>query len=237
MRWKASAGATVRHVETPARILIVEDDESLRDGLTVLLRREGYEVDAAADAREALEAARRARPDVAVLDVRLPAGPNGLSIARKLRRDAEIPILFLSAADSEEDRLAGFEAGADDYVVKPFSAREVAARIRVILRRAGRTDGDVLLVGPIRIDEPGRAVTCRGDVLALTSIEFDLLVTLARHRGKVLSKLQLLSYVWGYVGHSENVVEARMSGLRRKLNEACGSEIVETVRGAGYVVR
>jgi two-component system OmpR family response regulator len=224
-------------VQTPPRILIVEDDESLRDGLTVLLRREGYDVDAAEDALGAVESASRTRPDVAVLDVRLPTGPDGFSIARTLRQDADIPILFLTAADSEEDRLAGFEAGADDYVVKPFSAREVAARIRVILRRAGRTDGDVLHVGPLRIDEPGRTVSCGDDVLTLTSIEFDLLVTLARHRGKVLSKLQLLSHVWGYVGHSENVVEARVSGLRRKLSESCGSEIVETVRGAGYVIR
>lgn len=224
-------------MQTPARILIVEDDESLRDALTVLLRREGYDVDAAADALGAVDAASRARPDVAVLDVRLPTGPDGFSIARTLRQSADIPILFLTAADSEEDRLAGFEAGADDYVVKPFSAREVAARIRVILRRAGRTDGDVLVVGPLRIDEPGRTVTSGDDLLTLTSIEFDLLVTLARHRGKVLSKLQLLSQVWGYVGHSENVVEARVSGLRRKLSEFCGSEVVETVRGAGYVIR
>lgn len=224
-------------MKTPPRILIVEDDESLRDGLTVLLRREGYDVDAAADALGAVDAASRARPDVAVLDVRLPNGPDGFSIARTLRQNADIPVLFLTAADSEEDRLAGFEAGADDYVVKPFSAREVAARIRVILRRAGRTDGDVLVVGPIRIDEPGRTVGCGDEVLALTSIEFDLLLTLARHRGKVLSKLQLLSQVWGYAGHSENVVEARVSGLRRKLAELCGSELVETVRGAGYVIR
>lgn len=217
-----------------ARVLLVEDDDALREALAAALTEEGYEVDAHADGMGI--ARLPAAPDLAVLDVRLGEGPTGLSVARVLRDTSEIPILFLSAADALEDRLAGFDAGADDYLVKPFSMTELLVRIRALLRRAGRAVDDLLVVGDLELDHDRRRVTYLAQEVELTRTEFDILAALARRPGRVVGKSQLLAEVWGFSDFDPNLVEVHVSSLRRKL-EAVGPRLVQTVRGVGYAVR
>ncbi|HVM04743.1 MAG TPA: response regulator transcription factor [Acidimicrobiales bacterium] len=219
-----------------ARVLVVEDDGPIRSALDVSLRGEGYEVRAESDGTRLAEVAEGFRPDLAVLDVRLPAGPDGYAMGRILRASSDLPVLFLTAADSIDDRLAGFEAGADDYMAKPFSMAELLARVEALLRRAGRLASAVRQVGDVVIDEGARVATRNGERLDLTHTEYELLAMLARHPGQVLSKTQLLTHVWGFEAYGRNVVEVHMSALRKKL-EANGARIVHTVRGAGYVLR
>ena len=197
---------------------------------------EGYEVRPAEDGVSALHGAEEFRPDLAVVDIRLPRGPDGLAVARQIREASDLPVLFLTAADALEDRLAGFAAGADDYIVKPFSMAEVLMRVRAILRRSGRLRSQVWQVGNLLVDEAARVVTRNGATIDLTPTEFELLSTLGRHRGQVLSKTQLLAQVWGYEAYDPNVVEAHISALRRKLEEH-GPRLIHTVRGAGYGLR
>ena len=218
------------------RVLVVEDDGPIRSALEVALRGEDYEVEAQSDAGRIAEAAERFRPDLAVLDVRLPDGPDGYSAARILRSGSDMPILFLTAADRVDDRLAGFEAGGDDYLAKPFSMAEVLARTRALLRRSGRLSSAVRQVANLVIDDGARTVVRDGAVLHLTRTEYELLSVLAQHPGQVLSKIQLLTKVWGFDADDANLVEVHMSSLRRKL-EAHGPRLVHTVRGVGYVVR
>lgn len=221
---------------TPVRILVVEDDASIREALVVSLTDEAYEVGTAEDGSSALRATDEFRPDLAIVDVRLPRGQDGLSVAREIRQDNDLPVMFLTAADGLEDRLAGFAAGADDYIVKPFSMPELLMRVRAILRRSGRLRSSAWQMGDLLVDEAARVVTRSGAVIDLTPTEFELLSTLGRYRGQVLSKVQLLSLVWGYDAFDPNVVEAHVSALRRKL-EAHGPRLIQTVRGAGYVLR
>lgn len=221
---------------TPVRILVVEDDASIREALVVSLTDEAYEVGTAEDGSSALRAADEFRPDLAIVDIRLPRGPDGLSVAREIRQDNDLPVMFLTAADGLEDRLAGFAAGADDYIVKPFSMPELLVRVRAILRRSGKLRSSAWQMGDLLVDEAARVVTRSGALIDLTPTEFELLSTLGRYRGQVLSKVQLLSLVWGYDAYDPNVVEAHISALRRKL-EACGPRLIQTVRGAGYVLR
>lgn len=177
------------------------------------------------------------RPDLAILDVWLPGGPDGFGLARLIRSRSDLPILFLTAAAQLSDRLTGFESGGDDYVTKPFPMAEVLARIEALLRRTGRTRSAVHQVGDVLVDEGARTVTRDGEAIALTPTEFGLLLELTRQPGKVLSKRRLLALVWDREDRDVNVVEAHVSGLRRKL-EADGRErIVHTVRGGGYVAR
>jgi DNA-binding response OmpR family regulator len=222
--------------KAPVRILVVEDEASIREALVVALGDEGYEVRPAEDGLSALRGAEEFRPDLAIVDIRLPAGPDGLGVARRIREANDLPVLFLTAADGLEDRLAGFAAGADDYIVKPFSMSELLMRIRAILRRSGTLQSAVWQVGDLLVDEAARVVTRNGAVIDLTPTEFEVLSTLGRHRGQVLSKSQLLSLVWGYDAYDPNVVEAHVSALRRKL-EAHGPRLIHTVRGAGYGLR
>lgn len=217
-----------------ARVLLVEDDDALRDAVTAALTAEGYEVRGEADGMRL--ASSGYRPDLAVLDVRLGAGPTGLSVARLLRSGADVPILFLSAADSLEDRVAGFEAGADDYLVKPFSMTELLWRVRALLRRTGKTTDDILLVGDLELDRASRTVRYLAEDVELTRTEFDILAALARRPGRVVGKSQLLAEVWGFTEYDTNLVEVHVSALRRKL-EAAGPRLVQTVRGVGYVLR
>ncbi|HVL99544.1 MAG TPA: response regulator transcription factor [Egibacteraceae bacterium] len=217
-------------------MLVVEDDLPVRSAVEVALTGQGYEVRAVPDGVSIDEVAHEFRPDLGVLDVRLPLGPNGYEIARKLRDSRDLPVIFLTAADSVEERLAGFEAGGDDYLVKPFAMAELLARVRALLHRSGRLRQTAVEVGPLAIDENARRVTYDGADVSLTRIEYELLAALARPPGRVLSKTQLLVAVWGYDAYDDNLVEVHMSALRRKL-EAHGPRLLHTVRGVGYVLR
>jgi two-component system OmpR family response regulator len=221
---------------SPVRILVVEDDAAIREALVVSLTNEAYEVVTAENGSSAVRTAEEFRPDLAIVDIRLPPGADGLAVTREIRQANDLPVMFLTAADGLEDRLAGFAAGADDYIVKPFSMQELLMRVRAILRRSGRLRSYAWQLGDLLVDEAARVVTRSGAVIELTPTEFELLSTLGHYRGQVLSKVQLLSLVWGYDAYDPNVVEAHISALRRKL-EACGPRLVHTVRGAGYVLR
>jgi two-component system, OmpR family, response regulator len=218
------------------RVLSVEDDPSLRDALESALSSQGYVVASAANGSQLRDLTACFRPDIAVLDVNIAEGPSGLSIARMLREWDDLPILFLSAADAPADRLAGFAAGGDDYLTKPFVMDELFARVRALLKRSGRLTSASWQVGDLVIDESARSALRAGVPLELTRTEFDLLVALGRHPGHVLSKHQLLASVWGYEDYEDNVVEVRVSGLRRKLEEH-GPRLIYTVRGSGYQMR
>jgi two-component system OmpR family response regulator len=219
-----------------ARVLVVEDDTSIRHALEASLRGEGYEVRAHGDGTGVRELASTFLPDLAILDVRLPTGPDGFAIARSLRAVDDVAVLFLTAADSLGDRLAGFQAGGDDYLVKPFSMAELLARAQALLRRSGRLRSSVWQIDDMVVDDASRRVMRGGAVLDLTKTEYDLLSVLVQHRGQVLSKLQLLTQVWGFEAYATNVVEVHMSSLRRKI-EAHGSRLVHTVRSVGYTLR
>lgn len=218
------------------RVLVVQDDRAIRSSLDVALRTEGYEVRTEGDSTTIDRVAETFRPDLAILDVKLSPGPDGLAAARRLRAGSDLAILFLSTADSVADRLAGFEAGGDDYMVKPFSMAELLARARVLLKRAGRLSSAVRQVGDLVIDDGARTVARGDNVLDLTRTEYEILLALARRPGRVLTKVQLLVEVWGFDTYDVNLVEVHLSALRRKL-EAHGPRSVHTVRGVGYVLR
>jgi two-component system OmpR family response regulator len=222
------------------RILVVDDEATLSELLAMALRYEGWEVRTAADGLSAVRAAREFRPDAVVLDVMLP-DLDGFAVLRRVRADApEVPVLFLTARDAVEDRVAGLTAGGDDYVTKPFSLEELVARLRGLLRRAGMTAAQkdpALVVGDLTLDEDSHEVR-RGDTaVELTATEFELLRFLMRNPRRVLSKAQILDRVWHYdFGGQSNVVELYVSYLRKKI-DAGGAPMIHTVRGAGYVLK
>jgi two-component system OmpR family response regulator len=227
------AARTLRGV-TAARVLVVEDEPVLRETMATALEAAGFVVLAAADGRELAAAVARFRPDAAVLDISLP-GPDGLALARRLRELGGVAVVFVTARDAVDDRLAGFAAGADDYLVKPFVLAELVARLRAVLRRTGRLVSPTVEVGSLVLDEDAGRVLVGGEPVALTATELRLLSYLVRNRGRVLSKTQILTQVWGYDEYDPNLVEAHVSALRRKL-EARGPRVVHTVRGVGYRV-
>ncbi len=220
----------------PPRLLVLEDDASLREAIVVVLTASGYDVQPVSTGTGIEEVIETFHPDLAILDVRLPVGPDGYAIARRLRAASDVAVVFLTAADSVEARLAGFQAGGDDYLVKPFSMAELLARAAALLRRAGRLSSAARQVGDLVIDEGARTVIRGGEPVKLTRTEYELLSLLAAHPGQVLSKPQLLTHVWGFDAHDPNVVEKQLVGLRRKL-EAHGPRIIHTVQGMGYVLR
>jgi two-component system OmpR family response regulator len=220
--------------------MVVDDEPSLAELMASVLRYEGWEVRTAGDGLSAVRTGREFRPDAVVLDVMLP-DLGGLEVLRRLR--TELPgvcVLFLTARDSVEDRIAGITAGGDDYVTKPFSLEEVLARLRGLLRRAGvaRGHGDAeLAVGDLTMDEDARKVRRAGTLIELTATEFELLRFLMRNPRRVLSKAQILDRVWNYdFGGQAHVVELYISYLRKKI-DAGGEPLIHTVRGVGYVLK
>jgi two-component system OmpR family response regulator len=225
---------------SPVRVLVVDDEPSLTALLSMALRYEGWDVKTAGDGRTAIKLAREHRPDVVVLDMMLP-DIGGLDILHRMRSDTpDLPILFLTARDAVEDRVAGLTAGGDDYVTKPFSLEEVVARLRGLVRRSQLVIAGadaVLTVGDLMMDEDSHEVRRGGDVIALTATEFELLRYLMRNPRRVLSKAQILDRVWNYdFGGQANVVELYISYLRKKI-DAGRSPMIHTLRSVGYVLK
>ena len=218
--------------DTRPRILLVEDDDTLRSVVAESLREAGYQVATSGDGLAAVDLAAVHRPDLAILDVMLP-GRSGFALARELRSRADLSVIFVTARDGVDDRLTGFDLGADDYLVKPFALAELLARVRAVLRRSGRLSSPSIEVADLLIDEDAGVVQRAGQPIELTATELRLLLYLARQRGRVLSKTQILTQVWGYDAYDPNLVEAFISGLRRKLDRH-GPRLIHTVRGIGY---
>ena len=225
---------------TAVRVLVVDDERSLTDLVTMALRYEGWDARSAGTGNEAVQTVRRWRPDVVVLDVGLP-DLDGIEVMRRLREDVpDVPVLFLTARDSVDDRIAGITAGGDDYVTKPFSLEEVVARLRGLIRRTAaaspRADAR-LVVGDLTLDEDSHEVSRGGDQIALTATEYELLRYLMRNPRKVLSKAQILDRVWNYdFGGQANVVELYISYLRKKVDLG-RAPMIHTLRGAGYLLK
>ena len=224
-------------------MLVVDDERNLVDLVRGYLEREGFVVLAALDGETALTVARNERPDLVVLDVMLP-GLDGVEVCRRLRAFSDAYVIMLTARTEEIDRIVGLSVGADDYVTKPFSPRELVARIRAMLRRP-RTRGIASpsgddapaprALGDLVLDEARHELTRRGAAVPLTTREFDLLLTLASHPGRVFTRAQLLERVWGGEYYDDHVVDVHVANLRRKLeDDPAESRYVETVRGVGY---
>ncbi|WP_406285860.1 response regulator transcription factor [Streptomyces sp. NBC_00209] len=230
----------LRPDRTPVRVLVVDDEASLTELLSLALRYEGWEVRSAGDGAAAVRTARAFRPDVVILDVMLP-DMDGIAVLGRLRRElSDVPVLFLTARDSVEDRIAGLTAGGDDYVTKPFSLEEVVARLRGLIRRSGtaaaRSESQ-LVVGDLMLDEDSHEVSRGGKNIHLTATEFELLRFLMRNPRRVLSKAQILDRVWNYdFGGQANVVELYISYLRKKI-DAGRTPMIHTRRGAGYLIK
>lgn len=219
-------------------VLVVDDDADVRSSLERGLRLSGFGIRLAQDGETALALIDEQVPDVVVLDVTMP-GMDGVEVVRRLRgRGSDVPVCLLSARDTVGDRVAGLEAGADDYLVKPFALEELAARLRAMLRRAGDRGSVPVTAGPLRVDPLRRTVRWHDRDLDLTKREFELLHELAVNAGIVLSRDRLLDLVWGYDFETQtNVVDVFVSYLRRKLEADGSARIVHTVRGVGFVLR
>jgi two-component system response regulator MprA len=217
------------------RILVVDDEPSVRDALDRALRMDGYRVQLAADGTEALDALAHTPPDAIVLDVLMPE-PNGLEVCRRLRAAGDrTPVLMLTARDAVPDRVKGLDAGADDYLVKPFALEELGARLRALLRRTGSPVEDPLRYADVVLDPAGHTVHRAGNLVELTRTEYLLLELLMNHPRQVLTRTQIFEHVWGYdFGPSSNSLEVYVGYLRRKLGEP---RLIQTVRGVGYVLR
>jgi DNA-binding response OmpR family regulator len=221
-----------------ATILLVEDERKLRDLVRSYLERAGFAVLSTGSGAEALTLAESASPDLLVLDLGLPDVP-GETVAREIRAAGPTPILMLTARSGEEDRVKGLEAGADDYVTKPFSPREVVLRVQAILRRGGQATPDAIASygdGALRIDEAKRVLTVRGEAVDLTPTEWGILVALANAPGRVYSRFELVNRVRGYEFDGyERIIDSHVKNLRRKIEQdAANPEIVQTVLGGGY---
>jgi two-component system alkaline phosphatase synthesis response regulator PhoP len=218
-----------------ATILVVDDEQSILDLVSAYLRSEGYAVHTASDGPSGLQAARAFRPDLIVLDVMLP-GMDGVEVLARLRRESDVYVILLTARSEETDKIVGLSVGADDYVTKPFSPRELVARIKAALRRLrlgpGIAEAQTLAFSHVRIDTGRRQVWVDDQLVELTPTEFDLLRTMAEYRGRVLSREQLLEHVWGYdFFGEERVVDVHIGHIRQKLGD---DRYIVTVRGVGY---
>lgn len=224
----------------PVRALVVDDEPSLGDLLSTVLRYEGWDVDTALTGAAAVQLARTSPPDVIVLDMMLP-DMTGLEVLRRIRTTMpHVPVLFLTAKDAVEDRVAGLTAGGDDYVTKPFSLEEVVARLRGLLRRTGvveSAEDSALVVGDLVLDEDAHEVSRAGTEIHLTATEFELLRFFMRNPRRVLSKAQILDRVWQYdFGGQANIVELYVSYLRKKI-DAGREPMIHTLRGVGYILK
>ncbi|MCD0450241.1 response regulator transcription factor [Actinocorallia sp. API 0066] len=220
------------------RVLVVEDEESFSDALSYMLRKEGFEVAVAATGPDALEAFDRNGADLVLLDLMLPGLP-GTEVCRELRSRSNVPVIMLTAKDSEVDKVVGLELGADDYVTKPFSSRELVARIRAVLRRQGdvaEVEPAALEAGPVRMDVERHIVSVDGETVQLPLKEFELLEVLLRNAGRVLTRMQLIDRVWGadYVGDTKTL-DVHVKRLRAKIEPVPSTpRYIVTVRGLGY---
>jgi two-component system response regulator RegX3 len=222
-----------------SRILVVEDEESLSEAIAFLLSKEGFEVEIAANGPAAIQKFELSGADLILLDLMLP-GLSGTEVCRQIRAKSSVPIIMLTAKDSEIDKVVGLELGADDYVTKPYSSRELIARIRAVLRRGDLSDGTaevgVLSVGPVRLDIDRHIITVNGLPVSLPLKEFELLEFLMRNAGRVLTRIQLIDRVWGsdYVGDTKTL-DVHIKRLRAKIEkDPANPEFIQTVRGMGY---
>lgn len=222
------------------RVLVVDDDPTVAEVVVGYLRRAGHEVTSAADGRAALAACQPDMPDLVVLDLVMP-GMDGLEVCRQLRRRAAVPVIMLTAMGEEEDRVLGLELGADDYVTKPFSPRELVLRVESVLRRAGAPSGEpvasprLLTAGAVQVDLDAHSATRDGRVLALTGREYDLLAFLLAHPGRVFTRGELLRSVWGWSFGDESTVTVHMRRLREKVEpDPTQPTLLVTVWGVGY---
>jgi two-component system response regulator RegX3 len=234
-----SASPERRAPEPGIRILIVEDEESLADSVRYNLEREGYQVTVAGDGREALDRFRRESPALVILDLMLPE-LSGLDVCRTIRSESDVPIIMVTAKDSEADKVTGLELGADDYVTKPFSVRELISRVRAHLRRArmhgGEEPDEVLVGGPVRMDVQRHEVRVDGDEVAFPPKEFELLEALLRRKGRLLTREFLIEEVWGsdYFGDTKTL-DVHVKRIRRKIEpDPHDPTHLVTVRGLGY---
>ena len=227
----------------PPRILLVDDEQSVQKLLSFPLRKEGYEVVAALDGRQALDRLRETSFDLVVLDLMLPL-VDGFEVCRQVRARSSVPIIMLTARADEIDKVLGLELGADDYITKPFSVREFRSRVKAVLRRAeiaraGDPGEEPLEDGGLVIDFEKRTVTCNGDLMRLTYVEFEILAALARHPGRVYNRMVLLERVWGDASYRDpRTVDVHIRHLREKLEtDPKTPELILTVRGVGYRFR
>ncbi len=226
----------------PFDILVVEDEEAIAEAVRARLSSEGYSVRTVHDGLQALEAVAQHRPDLVVLDLMLP-GMDGLEVCREIQKSDWIPVLMLTARTDEADKVAGLAVGADDYMTKPFSLRELAARVRAILRRMERIQRGAGAEAVTRFDltvDPARRRVLQGErELALTPLEFEILLTLARHPGVVFAREQLMDRIWGYRDYAGGrVVDSHVARIRRKLGDEAGEpRYIRTVHGVGYSFR
>jgi two-component system response regulator RegX3 len=222
-----------------SKILVVEDEETLSEAIAFLLSKEGFEVSVAIDGPDAIAQFEKSGADLILLDLMLP-GLSGTEVCRQIRAKSAVPIIMLTAKDSEIDKVVGLEIGADDYVTKPYSSRELIARIRAVLRRGELLDsadeGAVLEVGPVRMDTDRHVISVNGDQVSIPLKEFELLEFLMRNPGRVLTRIQLIDRVWGsdYVGDTKTL-DVHIKRLRAKIEkDPANPEYIQTVRGMGY---
>jgi DNA-binding response OmpR family regulator len=217
------------------KIAVIEDERSIASAVAARLRSEGFVVEIAADGPSGVELCDRLRPDLVVLDLMLP-GLDGIEVCKRIQRDRPVPVLMLTARDGEADLVVGLAVGADDYMTKPFSARELVARVKAILRRVDRlpaSDDAVVTVGGVELDPRSRRVRLDGDLVHLTPTEFELVYYLAERAGRVATREELLGQVWGYdIPSGARTVDSHVRSIRRKL----GSQLVRTVHGVGYAI-
>jgi DNA-binding response OmpR family regulator len=227
---------------TPQTVLVVDDEETIAEAVRARLESEGYRVLVAGDGGQAIETAARERPDLVVLDLMLP-GMDGLEVCKQLQRDRWVPVLMLTARTEEADKVAGFAVGADDYLTKPFSLRELVVRVRAILRRVERigqaSSTEPLQLGGMSIDPSRRRVAVDRTDVPLTPLEFEILLTMAREPGVVFTREQLMERVWGYRDYAGGrVVDSHVARIRRKLGEdGDGPRFIRTIHGVGYAFR